>query len=132
MNVPDGLVWASIAPTAAASGFLLKLVVQKFSGESAPATFDVAEMSVKQLNALSGYLVEKLNGRYMMASEARARFDKIERGMADQHEKLQGKIHHDMKNLMVEVVRAIDSNHPDAAEVLVRKINLTPSPDRTS
>jgi len=50
---------------------------------------DPGDMSVKQFQSLCKYLVTELNGRYMLAEEARERFDKLERRVNEVLERVQ-------------------------------------------
>ena len=84
MMVPDGLVWASIPVLAgcllwAGRGFVIDTVNQRGpkgeDGKQGEQGNPGPGMSVRSYKELSEMLVTQLNGRYMMADEARQRFD---------------------------------------------------------
>lgn len=84
MNVPDWAVGSSIPVLAGslawgARQFVLSVVTKRgpqgTQGEPGPAG---PEMTVRAFNQLADLLTQRLNGRYMLAIEARERFDRIE------------------------------------------------------
>ena len=86
VNVPDPAVYASI-PVVAGSllwigrQFVVATVEQvgpKGDVGAKGATGDPGEMTVDNYRKFSDFLIERLNGRYLLATDARERFDKID------------------------------------------------------
>ena len=84
VNVPDPAVYGSIPVVAGALLWIGRQFVVATVGQAGPkgdkgATGDPGSMSVRDYRQLSDYLIERLNGRYLLATDARERFDAIDR-----------------------------------------------------
>jgi hypothetical protein len=85
--VPDGAVWAAL-PLMGAMGVwsLRSLIVQVAwpKGDRGETGRDGPAMTVRDYREISDVLRKELNGRYMMADEARERFTTLEQKL-DRH-----------------------------------------------
>jgi hypothetical protein len=86
MMVPDGLVWVSIPVLAGAIGKASQWFVQDVISTSKRANRDNAKideraqgrtMSITDFEQIGTLLKQELNGRYMLATEAREKFAAI-------------------------------------------------------
>ena len=89
MNVPDGAVYAALPLMGAAAVWIATQFVRQVAGprgEQGAPGHDAPEMTVRDFQLIADELVKRLNGRYMLADEARGRFMALE-AKIDEHAK---------------------------------------------
>lgn len=87
MNIPDPFIYASIAPI---GGFVVwtgrQFVVwatnQKKNQEVDSTLQPLVELTVRDYKQITELFTKELNGRYMFATEAREKFEKLEQQLA--------------------------------------------------
>ena len=90
MNVPDGAVYAALPTLGAAAVWIATSFIKQVAGprgergDRGDAGRDAPELTVRDYQLISETLVKELNGRYMIADEARGRFMALEAKM-DKH-----------------------------------------------
>lgn len=118
MTIPDPLVYASIAPLLGAvikvgQWFVQDVMKQKKTDARSNAAIDQrpahAEMTISEFRPIAELLKDELNGRYMMAQEARDKFAAIETKLV----KLDSKIDHQYNGLRMVVQAALAKVIPE-------------------
>ncbi len=107
--VPDGLVYAAIAPALYGLAKVAQWFVQDVQSVNRKAIKKEAEkesvegISLSDFEQMGRLLTKELNGRYMFAPEARARFDALE--------KLVAGISDELKFIVAELTKEKENDH---------------------
>jgi hypothetical protein len=84
MNIPDGMVWASVPTVGGCLLWMAKHYIQDVSkgekgdkGNQGNQGEPGLDMSVRNFKELADFLVVQLNGRYLLASEFREQHNSL-------------------------------------------------------
>lgn len=114
MTIPDPLVYASIVPLLGATAkvgqwFVQDVIRQKKTNDRSNAAIDQrparAEMTISEFRPIADLLKDELNGRYMMAQEARDKFAAIDAKLVE----VDRKMDHQYNGLKMFVQAALDN-----------------------
>lgn len=118
MNIPDQVVVAFVVPVCG----LVVWAGRQFIKSTAVLSGDEAELTVPRLNQIGDALIDRMNGRYPKKQEMMEEFNKVR----IEHEKgliaLRANIRHDIGNLLVPVIQALEHQNPSTARYLERNL----------
>jgi hypothetical protein len=113
MTIPDPAVYASI-PTALCFGvWSVRQLIKSVKGETGargPRGIEGSAMTVRDYKQLADLLKEELNGRYMMAPEARDKFEDVKERV-DNLDRKMDVFSADLSRLIVRIEPLVAKHH---------------------